>query len=492
MSRIAAISDAHLPDRSDTIKDAVLDWTLGDLRTKDVDLLVVAGDMTSLGTAAAATRLRHKLDRLDIPFLFTPGNAELRTPAQTRQVLDTLHTPPETAEVIALDTSRMHLTDADRDRLCVLCQRAEPIFAVTHCPPGFLPQEDQTLFRMALDAGKLLPLLTGHIHRDQIDGRRQSIRGLDPDRACAAPAGFAVFDSAQGTWERQDFSCPLDNPATWGHCTREDFLEHLGISAFVHPTQEVVAAGDAHIPCLEIPAMAATAEGIGQALEYWRSQGGDRLSVLLPMLTPDRNSDPGVVAGVRFAIACGAQMVTLPMPGNWTAGELAFVEKRRSLAARYGALLRPLLDAGLTIGFENLSLRQGEPYDSRRRYGCTPLECREWIQLMRGQLDGAEIGLTFDLAHARNNRKLASRYNPSEWYAELGSQMVAAHLHQIRDLDGRPTPHCHFDTLFDPYIHLGGFLMAWNIGQVRHGPLFLEIHHGSPVDSWRHIRGLVG
>ena len=198
MSRIAAISDAHLPDRSDTIKDAVLDWALGELRGQSVDLLAVAGDMTSLGTVAAATRLRNKLERLGIPFLFTPGNAELRTPAQTRQVLETLHTPSETAEMITLDSSRMHLTDTDRDRLCVLCQRAEPIFTVTHCPPGFLPQEDQILFRMALDAGKILPLLTGHIHRDQVDGRRQSIRGLDPDRACAAPAGIAIFDNSQG------------------------------------------------------------------------------------------------------------------------------------------------------------------------------------------------------------------------------------------------------------------------------------------------------
>ena len=209
------------------------------------------------------------------------------------------------------------------------------------------------------------------------------------------------------------------------------------------------------------------------------------------MLTPDRSSDSSVMAGTRFAVACGAQMVTLPMPGNWTAGEMALADRRRALAVRYGALLKPLQDAGLTIGFENLPLRQGEPYDNRRRYGCTPLECREWIQLIRNQLDGTDVGLTFDLAHARNNRKLASRYNPSEWYAELGPMMVAAHLHQIRDVDGHPTPHCHFDTLFDPYIHLGGFLMAWNIGQVRHAPLFLEIHHSSPVESWHHIRGLI-
>lgn len=491
MSRIAAISDAHLPDRSDTVKDAVLDWALGEIRGKNVDLLVVAGDMTSLGTIGAATRLRHKLDRLPFPFLFTPGNAELRTPSQTRQVLELLHTPSETPEALALDSSRMHLIDADRDKLCELSQRAAPVFTITHCPPGFLPQEDQILFRMALDAGKILPLLTGHIHRDQIDGRRQSIRGLDPDRACAAPAGFAIFDNGQGMWERQDFSCPMDDPSTWGSSTREDFLEHLGISAFVHPVQEVVQAAEAHIPCLEIPAAAAVVEGIGQALEYWRSEGGKTLSVLLPILPPDRKSDSAVAAGVRFAMASGAQMVTLPMPGNWTAGEMASAERRRALAARYGALLAPLRDAGLTIGFENLSLRQGEPYDNRRRYGCTPFECREWIQLIQRQLNGANIGLTFDLAHARNNRKLASRYNPSEWYAELGSLMVAAHLHQIRELNGRPTDHCHFDGLFDPYIHLGGILMAWNIGQVRHVPLFLEIHHSSPIESWRHIQTLV-
>jgi len=85
MTRIAIFADAHFPDRPDTVKDTVFEWVVHETARRQVDYLVGAGDLTSIGTAAAARRLRQKAGAL--PLLLTPGNADLRSPAETAACL---------------------------------------------------------------------------------------------------------------------------------------------------------------------------------------------------------------------------------------------------------------------------------------------------------------------------------------------------------------------------------------------------------------------
>jgi 3',5'-cyclic AMP phosphodiesterase CpdA len=87
MIRIAVAADLHLPDRSDTQKEAVWQWLLRYLRQEKVDIFVGAGDLTSIGTVCAAERIMTGLRQLGIPYILTPGNSEMRTPEQMPQVL---------------------------------------------------------------------------------------------------------------------------------------------------------------------------------------------------------------------------------------------------------------------------------------------------------------------------------------------------------------------------------------------------------------------
>ena len=105
MFTVAILADLHLPDAADTVKETVLDWALTEAKAQKVDLIVGAGDLTGTGTEAAAMRIRLKLEKTKIPFLLTPGNAEMRDPAWKKRSSAILATPRQYDHVVLLDSS---------------------------------------------------------------------------------------------------------------------------------------------------------------------------------------------------------------------------------------------------------------------------------------------------------------------------------------------------------------------------------------------------
>ena len=112
--KIALLADLHLPDSERTVKEEVLDWALSAAVRLGADRIVGAGDLTATGTVRAAGRLRRRLESTGIPFLLTPGNAELRTPVERARVRDILRTPVEDDGLLLLDTSRGRLSEEAR------------------------------------------------------------------------------------------------------------------------------------------------------------------------------------------------------------------------------------------------------------------------------------------------------------------------------------------------------------------------------------------
>lgn len=78
--KVAVLADLHLPERSDTVKESILDWALTAAVEHNADLIAGAGDLTSFGELASARRIMQKLQTVNLPFIHAPGNAELRTP----------------------------------------------------------------------------------------------------------------------------------------------------------------------------------------------------------------------------------------------------------------------------------------------------------------------------------------------------------------------------------------------------------------------------
>ena len=283
MFTVAILADLHLPDAADTVKETVLDWALTEAKAQKVDLIVGAGDLTGTGTEAAAMRIRLKLEKTKIPFLLTPGNAEMRDPAWKKRSSAILATPRQYDHVVLLDSSTRMFAARDRELLKELTrQGGQNLLAVTHCPMATLDDGDRKLLEQAASAGTIGQLVAGHYHSDTREVKYSLVRGLDPDKAAGGAPALALFTlDDSGNWSRRDIACPAADPRLWPENERREWLNHLGISGMAAP--------------LDSLALAVEAIAVGQ-IEVGDAVAANDQKILLPQKVPT-SSHP----------ACGAQ-----------------------------------------------------------------------------------------------------------------------------------------------------------------------------------------
>ncbi len=495
MTRIAIFADAHFPDRPDTVKDTVFEWVVHETARRQVDYLVGAGDLTSIGTAAAARRLRQKAG--DLPLLLTPGNADLRSPAETAACLETLQTNQMQDNIVLLDTSAIRLSPSSRALLAELPPQGNRI-AVTHCPHHYLPSEDQQLLAECLADQTITTLVSGHIHRDEDNGPYQVTCGIDPDKALGGPPAIIIMDNASGSWQREDIACDFADPRTWAIAERTEWLGFLGISGMKDTLAALAAAAEHCVPSFEIRAaesLALPATALAAAMDAWRRRGGRHLSIHLPTIGLNADgavSVPDIMpASLEMARQVRAHAVTIHPPAAPVAALRSDSSLYASMLDAFAHTLAPLVKDGIVIGIENMHLRRDEPADEQRFFGYTPQECREWIAALRKRLGNEAVGFLLDIGHARNNRSLASLYNVSEWYAELGAWLTGCHLHQFTVLDGKAQGHCPLKKLFGHAISLSSFFIAWQQGQLAHVPMYLEIRTEPAIESYLTLRDIL-
>lgn len=493
--RIALLADLHLPDRADTVKEPVLAWALQEAAARHADLIVGAGDMTGLGTLPAARRYLAALQATGISFLNAPGNADLRTPSDAEEVLSMLPANQRSGPVVVLDNAWGPFSDASRvflDRLAAEGRRG--LLAVAHCPLGAIPAADAAWMRGHVARGTVACYASGHSHVDSCDSTFPVVRGLDPDKAIGGPPALVLFTEEGGAWRREDVPCPMADPWQWPAADRTDILSRLGISGMYDPMGALEAATTHHVPSLELRYdgfLEQNGETVRERLRRWREAGGRCLSLHLPNL--GRGGGDAILRGdllpaaSRLAVRLGAQAATMHVPENFPVGRVCG-ELRDRLLDAYAEGLAPLRDAGLAIGIENLHLTPKEKEGEERGYGYTPPECRAWIDALHERMGYDGVGFHLDIGHARNNGWYASRYNLSEWYAELGGRVTGCHLHQVVPIPGGFGNHYPLAELYGRVISLSSFLMAWRSGQIRHAPLYLEIREGPPIESLLALR----
>ena len=84
--RICFLCDLHLSENTDTLQYDVLDWALCDLMEKRPDCVAFVGDASCDGSSASYAHLVRRMRQLPIPFLYIPGNSDLRTPSTREQI----------------------------------------------------------------------------------------------------------------------------------------------------------------------------------------------------------------------------------------------------------------------------------------------------------------------------------------------------------------------------------------------------------------------
>ena len=504
MFKIAVLADSHLPDQENTVKDEVFDWALDQCRQLGVELILAAGDMVSVGTIKAARRVRKKLDACNIPWLFSPGNAELRDQRHRSAVLNELSTPSvfEHQDFIAmvLDNSTGRISDCDMAMLEETIKNGcENLMAAAHIPIDDMPEKQAEYLRELISQGRMKLFIAGHSHYDLVQnfkgGQVHIIRGLDPDKAIGGPPAFVVyeFNEKNKHWSREDYAYESE----WTKNDSLEFNDFLGISCMSDSIGGIKDAIEHGVKSLELR-FGTTEKDIypevSHLIRSWRKAGGRNLSIHFPDIAWDEDlhkpsGGDDVLEACSLAIELEADFITMHVPRCAVGRIESDSDVRARLLSEFADKLQPALDAGIVVGIENLHMNPCENADRLRGYGYTPSECREWIMALRSASGCDNIGFHFDIGHARNNAPYSSLYNLSQWYAEMGDIITGYHLHQVEvDENGQFLNHRTVKNIFGPLISFSSFFRAWKKNQIKHSPMYLEIRGGGGIESLQTFR----
>ena len=485
--KAAILADLHITDFIGTVKQDVLDWLAAKLREAKPDLVVLIGDMTAQGTDFQNKRVLDFVDALALPWCSTPGNAEFRTSRDNAQPWYVA--PPKGVPILLVDSSDYNPPADDLRAMAALSNNANYLLA-THVPPYEWPEDAQNALKAAQERHAITAVIAGHQHDDGAD----RLRGLDPDKAAGGPPMFELWDNDSGAWRRSQIVMEEADVRTWPKAEREALFAQFGVAAMWEPLETLESAMELKIPHIELRegSLPQLDERVLLArISKWREACGKTLSLHLPNLTP--NDDGGKLrASAERAVRLGCNRVTLHVPAVTA---IEFPKFRKELIDNFLSRMEPLLQSPIDIGIENLHTYTGKESDEQRNYGCTIAECREWIDTLRAATGNSRIGFHFDIGHARNNRPFNSAENLSDYYKELCPIANGCHFHQVNPAptDGDSGNHTQFTGLYEKFISLAGFFLAWRKGQFApNPPIYLEIRgKGLGIQNYIKLKELI-
>ena len=504
--RFILLADLHLSDNPDTAAHQALQWAVDRVNLERPDFLAVAGDMTTFATAVSAARCVEALGRVEVPVLFTPGNADRRGRHAT-SVFETLAAPGRRAAafgdllVLLPDTSTGTLPCDERSWLnrSLRSNRAARRLVVTHYPLDRMDAEDRRWLSRWLTENGVELLVSGHshFHRTRCENGfvEAVVRGLDPDKAIGDLPGISLFESVEkGAWKEEFIPwspairlLPADLP---------DGMLPVGWSIQGDPAKAARETLDFGLSCLEIrPSVRDFSQrALSGALGALRDRAPLHLSYHLPDLKWNASSGrvdgvETVRAHVECAMQAGADNLTVHVPRAsaraMERGQDGRPEPKAcflSFAETFATLFRDAASAGVGIAIENIHNPGNTPADSPEREFATRIdEYLRWIDAVAREMEdvpGAKVGALLDVGHARNNGGDLDNLQPlGDWYARLGRRILGYHIHQV-DTDpvtGGLTNHHEISDLFGSRISFAGFLWAWSTHQITRGPLFVEV-----------------
>lgn len=508
--RIALLADPHLSDVEATPQEEALNWALNELSEMKPNACVWLGDITACGSPDAAMRFRRKIDGLSFPSVTVPGNSDLRTDCTSsvmeRYMLSHLSSLKiGNLDIVSMDTSRDTILPEERERLSRL-ELGENVILCSHQPAKYLDAESleflKNWIRECRAKGKSFLLwASGHRHVYETGAFEGvptvSVRALDLDKCIGGSAQICVFDTENGEIlknEERVYSRGL--PVSWNYDERQKFADSLGITCYnrYKIERDMPFAIQNRIRHLEWRSID---EKEIPLIEEWRRGGGESFSLHMSALDFD-----GDVVGLHTfremalnAVRAGADMVTVHPPQiaseKMQIGSVAYELVADAMAEAF----LPVAKAGIDILVENNHTDFGTPKDPMKcAYGCTPLDLVEWRDALIKRLGKESCHIRFDVGHARNNEPLSENYPIGKWYAMIGSEARAYHLHQTfyDKLEHRMRNHYPITDWHDGMVSFDGFLWAWHAGVLHHGPIILEIREGGgALTTWQRLHTLI-
>ena len=471
--KICFMCDLHLPFDTNALQYRVLDWAVGDIAKKAPDCIVFAGDVTCDGGEEAYRYFLQHIDALEIPFLYIPGNSDLRC----KETADTLKNMASRKSVRLLGKRIFAVNDCDKtvseEMLAVLEGACDGDVVVMHHPIGALRGESREKMLAWREKHSNTVLFYAHLHKSSRVGNDICLQAMDPDKAIGESACITYYDTDTDTLTPSYFFCPMP----------VDMHGYLGISCY-RPEEDIALATQRGLKYLELRKNCIDADRarLADLIAAWRQAGGEGLSLHLPEVGFENGevlTDARLDEYLSLIVALGVDRVTQHVPklpvGQASAEVLAQIAA--ALADRFNAL-----PCDIVVGVENMHMTEDEHPDASRRFGYTPEECLAFMRAL-GAVCRHKVGINFDIGHARNNAPYSQRYQISTWLSMLGEHIVGYHVHQIDSTGEKWRNHMPITDIYGKLISYGSLFRCWSEGKISKAPVIFEMRPKGAYDT---------
>ena len=471
--RICFACDLHLPFDTRALQYDVLDWAVEDISKSGSDCVILAGDATCDGNESSYDLFIKTVSRLNLPFLYIPGNADLRC----KQTRDSISSKSSLCKNIVKGTKIYAINDCDGtvspQQLSLLEEADSESIVFMHHP---LKAHDKACVTDLLRWRTTHPqtmLFYGHLHYFAWEGASVSLPAMDPDKSIGEAPSILYYDTGTKAVCRSYYPVP----------TSDALSDYFGISCY-RPLEQIKFAAEKGLKYLELRPSCVNVErnALVRLINEWRAAGGEKLSVHLPDVGYSDGTvifDAGYDEALETVSLLKADRVTQHVPkvsvDTVKNDPRALTEICQALAARFNRISH-----AVTVGVENMHMTAKDTADGRRRFGYTPEECIDFMRIL-AEYCRHRVGINFDIGHARNNAPYSQTYQISTWFSMLGEHIVGYHMHQVTNDNGKFENHMPITQIYGSLISLASFLKCWETGRINKAPIIFEMR---PQDAY--------
>ena len=465
--KICFMCDLHLPCEKGALQYDVLDWAIEDIRKKGADCIVYAGDVTCDGNETVYKDFLNKLNSLEIPFLYVPGNSDLRC-SDSKETVRKLSSPTKNVVngqlIFAVNDCDGNVDD---DTLSLLEQADKNSIVFMHHPISSLSGASREKMLSWRNYHKDTKLFYGHLHKSLEDDNSISLQAMDPDKAIGENCCIYYYDTATSKGRKAYYFSPVPT----------DLYSYFGVSCY-DIERDIKLAVKNGLKCIELRPSCASFDKaeLCALVEKWRKSGGENLSVHLPEVHYENGIafvDEKYARCVEIAKILKAERLVQHVP----IVSVKTVNEDKDCLDKICNLLADYINGiehEVVVGVENMHMTSKDTPDENRRFGYIPQECLLFMKTLSEKCRH-KVGINFDIGHARNNAPYSQTYQISTWLATVGKYIVGYHIHQVTYENGIFENHMPITDVYGKLISFGSFFKNWAMERINKVPVIFEM-----------------
>ena len=475
--KICFMCDLHLPVDEDALQYDVLQWAISDAAKKKPDCIAFAGDVTCDGNIHVYKKFIRKMQALSIPFVFVPGNSDLRCKtscSEIKHICSACENSFGDVKIFAVNDCNGNVSDEELE-LIEKADKTDIVFM--HHPISALAEASRKKMMDWSGKHRDTALFCGHAHENGIEENRIRLQAMDPDKAIGECPCITYYDTDTRVLRQSCYFSPVPH----------DLHDFFGVSCY-NPMEHIRFCMEKGLKNLELRpnCIQSDPQTLAGCIEQWRRSGGENLCIHLP----DVQYQDGVVTAANMdrymalADLLHADRLTQHVPcisvGTAAAEPLVLEKICDYLAEKYNSL-----DHQLVIGVENMHMTEKEIPDDTRRFGYIPEECIRFMKMLAGKCKH-KVGINFDIGHARNNAPFSRKYPISTWLSQIGQYVVGYHIHQVTLTDGKFNNHMPITDIYGKLISYASFFKYWSRGKINKAPIVFEMRPQGAYETTLH------